>query len=261
MKRVMTYADPNQGLCNPLDLYSMVRHKKEAVQSKAGSIELTQDLLGKRTLDFSSWLPFAAKVLNISRDPLDYILVPVVIIPSDLPNRNGVGFPLKELIGWDPEQGMQAYKTFNGKPVYVEHNNSNFVEARGVIIDTFLRRMEGYGGGRIWKVVCLLAIDRTKDPTRVSKVLSGELNSYSMGAWVSGYYCSYCGADMGKCGHLNPRNATDFYELKNKLVYRLAKDPRGFEVSIVADPAYRTAISDKIIVYGDDTAVKPAFGT
>ena len=60
-------------------------------------------------LDFEQVLPFFAPQYHISPDAKDYIIVPVIVVPSDLPNRNRVGFPLKELMRANPETGQLAY--------------------------------------------------------------------------------------------------------------------------------------------------------
>jgi hypothetical protein len=107
--------------------------------------------------------------------------------------------------------------------------------------------MAGYGSGKVWKLLELLAIDRSKDPVLARKVLDGEYNTYSMGAWVEGYTCSYCQAEMGKCAHLNPKQPVDFYELNGSLVYRQIMGMKGFETSVVGTPAYVSAISDNLM--------------
>jgi hypothetical protein len=60
---------------------------------------------------------------------------------------------------------------------------------------------------------------------------------------VGGYYCSYCGADLGDCSHIQEGEVA-FYELNGKLVYKLVRDVEFFEFSMVADPAYGIAQSD-----------------
>lgn len=199
-------------------------------------------------LDITTWLPFAAKKYEISPDIKDYFFVPVITIPSDLPNRNGVAFPLASLIEFSVEYGMQAYKTFKGKPVHLEHKNDVPKEAYGVIVDSFLRKMDGYGGGKVWKLLELLAIDRTKYPEMAQRILSGEMNSYSMGAWVTSYSCSICNAAMGKCAHLHPKQPLDFYPIDDKLCFRNVHGIGGFETSIVGTPAYSVAASDRLMV-------------
>lgn len=212
-------------------------------QIKSLEVEAHPNMTDSRILSFKEWLPFCAKIYNISDNYKDYLLIPVPTIISDIPNRNGVGFPLRELVSWNIEAGCQAYKTFIGKPVYLEHNNQNPVEARGVILDSVLRKVKGFGGGKLWKVVNLLAVDRTKDPMIAQGLASGQLNSFSMGAWVTGYECGYCGAPMGKCGHIREKT-TDLYEIDGNLVFKRALGPTYFEVSIVKVPAYPYALSD-----------------
>lgn len=198
-------------------------------------------------VSFNTWLPFAAKEYHISPDYRDYVLVPVIAMPTGLPNRNGVAFPLHELKQYSVEHGMIAYQTFKGKPVCVEHDNQDPTKAIGVIVDTAMLPMKGFGGGKVWKLVLLLAIDRTKEPERARLALSGEINSYSMGAWVGSYSCSYCGSAMGRCRHIDKRNARDFYMLNGKIVYRRVHQVVGFECSQVATPAFLSAVSNQLM--------------
>jgi hypothetical protein len=246
--KVAVYSFAEDATVGPaIDVHKAIRNK---------SLEISSDLrvhsnltgLGDATqLDLTTWLPFAAKEYHISPEFSDYVLVPVFIMPSDLPNRNSVGFPLRELVKFNVAQGRQAYKTFTGKPVHYEHDNKDPHKAHGVIVDTFLKKLAGYGNGKVWKLMELLAIDRTKYPQVSSRILDGSLNTYSMGAFVQGYTCSYCHSPMGQCSHLHPNKAFDFYELNGKLVYRQVHGVEGFETSIVESPAYLTAISDKLI--------------
>lgn len=252
--RIAHYSDPSPGLVNPLDVHQQLRQKN--MREEKGTLFLEHANLGydekdSSRLELSTWLPFCAPILNISPKVQDYVLVPVVTILSDLPNRNGVGFPLSELVCWNSEHGKQAYKTFTGKPVFVEHANTVLNQARGVIVDTVMRKMTGYGKGCVWKVIELLAIDRTKDPDIAHGILKGDLNGYSMGAWVTGYSCSYCNADLGKCGHINPRARLAFSIIDGHLCYKHAHGIVGFETSIVVDPAYRSAVSNKLMVYSN----------
>jgi hypothetical protein len=170
----------------------------------------------------------------------------VIVMPSDLPNRNGVGFPLRELIRWDPEVGRQAYKTWKGMPTYSEHANDNYSQARGVIADSILRKMTGFNNGQIWKVMLLLCFDRNKYPDVANRILTGETNSYSMGAWVNSYQCSYCNAEFGKCGHIHPKKPNEMNLVNGHLAFRNAIGIRGFECSEVGTPAYISAISDAV---------------
>ncbi len=234
---------------NCIDIHKSIKSKDLEVSNRRVVVKNSSmdENLGS-TIEFSSWLPQAAVPYNISPNIDDYILVPVITIPTGLPNRNGVAFPLKQLVKFDPEQGQCAYKTFRGKPVFYEHNNNTIELAYGVIADAFLKPMLKYGQGKIWKLLELLAIDRNKYPTIVQAVLSREINSYSMGAYVDGYTCSICDSELGKCSHLHKGAPVDFYDLNGYLAFRNVYGITGFETSIVSSPAYVSAINDQIKV-------------
>lgn len=193
---------------------------------------------------FEQNLPFLSRALKISPNPNDYFFRAVPILISDLPNRNGVGMPLSELIKWNPQLKCQAYRSWLYAPMYEEHRSDVLEEALGVVADVALTPLRGFSGDTLWKVICLAAIDRTKNVSLAAEVESGELNTYSMGAMVSGYTCSYCGADEGKCRHIDPSKPVTFYELNGKLVYKLVYDISAYELSVVRDPAYPQAAHD-----------------
>lgn len=246
--RVAEYASASlmdKGLI--MDVHKEMKSKN--IERAHESLIVTSPVMesGREKLDIENWLPFAAKQYKISPDINDYFFVPVITIPSDLPNRNGAAFPLKELVKFQPEYGVQSYKTFKGKPVQYEHKNKSIEDAYGVIADTYLRKMEGYGGRKVWKLIELLAIDRTKYIEVATRVATGQVNSYSMGCWVGYYTCSYCGARLGDCSHIRPKDPLTFYELNDKLVFRNCHDNVGFETSIVETPAFSIAASDKLI--------------
>lgn len=198
-------------------------------------------------LDYETWFPFAAKVYNISPNIDDYIITPVIIMCSDLPNRNGVAFPLSELVRFHQKLGRQSYKAWKGQPVHREHDNEHPERAYGVILDASLHKLAGYAKDKLWKVVLLLAIDKKKNPEIAQKILSGELRTYSMGALVDTFTCSYCGEEIGGCDHLNEDRPLDFYEKNGKLVFRNVQGIFPIETSIVEDPAYTVALSDVLM--------------
>lgn len=198
---------------------------------------------------FEGMLPFAAKALCISANVNDYIMYPVPIMYSDLPNRNGVAFPLTELARWNVKRGCQAYMGWRMMPMFEEHRSDDHTTAIGIIADASLRKIEGMGRN-IWKVVCLAAVDRTKNVELAREVESGKINSYSMGAMVDGYTCSYCKAEIDKCDHVSLSHNIDFYEKAGTLVYRNVFGVDPYELSVVRDPAFGTATSDHLITYG-----------
>lgn len=198
---------------------------------------------------FEQKLPWLAPVMHISSNPEDYFMFPVPIMYSDLPNRNGVAFPLSELVKWNSDLKCQGYESWRYAPMFVEHQSDDITTAIGVVADVSLRKIEGYGDGKLWKVVALAAIDRTKNPELARRMEAGEINTYSMGAMVDGWTCSYCGAGEGKCAHIDPNAPVTFYELNGRMVFKNVFGIGGYELSVVEDPAYLTAISDHKISY------------
>jgi hypothetical protein len=248
------YAFAEQSL-SPIDVYK--ESKRSGVLTLAGPAAAPAIVLDNGDvrdqgisegvpMDFAQWLPYCAPVYQVSSDPRDYVMVPVIIMPSDLPNRNGVAFPLRELIKFNPELGQQAYKTWKGKPTHLDHKNEDITKAYGVIADTTLRKLVGFNEGRLWKVLSFLAFDRSKHADVCQRILDGDINSYSMGAWIAQYTCSYCDAELGKCDHLAKNKPGEMYQKDNRLVFRNCAGIEGFETSAVETPAYISAISDEV---------------
>lgn len=204
-------------------------------------------------LEVQSWLPMAAEEYAISPNINDYVVVPVIIAPTDLPNRNSVSFPYETLIKFNPRQGRLNYKSWVGKPTYTEHNHFKLEEAKGIVFDTYMTKLN-HAKGHIHKVVALCGFDRTKDRELATQILKGQRKSYSMGAFVSQYECSIC-AEVSKPGKLNTecghviRGRPKFIETRRGLVptYLLARiGIEGFEVSSVGTPAWYSATNSQL---------------
>lgn len=213
----------------------------------------TRSALNNIISEAPNWLPFAAESYEISANIRDFVMAPVVIIPSDLPNRNKTAFPYLELSSFNPEAGMLSYRTFSGKPTHIEHINRDITKAKGVVMDVAMHRMAGRLGN-LWKVVSLCGFDRTKDAALANDILTGRRDSYSMGAYVKEYSCSICGCrtkpGMGKalpCGdeHVNSKPGSAFKTFnvggKNIVGHFNAHGITGFEVSSVSVPAWASA--------------------
>lgn len=205
------------------------------------------------SIEANMWLPHAASVYNISPNLQDYILVPIPAFNSEMPNTNGDSVSLPELLRFDPQQGQQAFKTFRGKPTYIEHDNQDYSKAAGVILDVFLRPIRGFGNGRYYKVVELLAYDRTKYPRLADSILAGENNAYSVGFYYSAYTCSICGRRVGKdtvmgpCEHTHLKKPTYRVPQNGRLAYRMCHNITGFETSSVVNPAFAIAVGPHVI--------------
>ena len=201
-------------------------------------------------------LPFASEVYDISPNIKDYILVPVTIMPSDLPNRNGVAFSLKELTTFNPDSGCLGYKTWKGKGLFEEHQNNDVTKSRGIILDVSLKPITN-AHGDLYSVVTLTAWDRSKDPMLANAILTGASTCYSMGSYASDFSCSICGAlhSKGGCDHVKKgKPSFNTYEImgQRKLAYLNMVGMMGFEVSAVKDPAFVQAESPVSSVYNWD---------
>ncbi len=212
-------------------------------------------------LDYADWLPFAAKTYHVSPRIEDYILVKTVVCPSDLPNRNGIAFPAVELAKFlPPPMNRQVYKAWKGCPIHTEHDNEDHTKAHGIILDTFMTRVTGFGGGKLWKVMGLLAIDKNKYPDRAMQVLTKEVNTYSMGAMVEMFRCGYCGTECYHdpeterhigCHHISSIKNVNWgversYDGQEHLSFLNAYGISPIECSIVDDPAWAPALSDEV---------------
>ncbi len=207
-------------------------------------------------LDYETWLPFAAKTYQISPDINDYVIVCVPICPAEIPNRNGIGFPTSELVEFRPPPvSRQAYKAWAGCPAHYEHKNEVHEDAYGVILDASFHKVSGYGKGKLWKVMGLVGVDKTKYAKMAQRVLDGDINTWSMGAYVDSFSCSYCKKPMTKsqfCNHLHPSNDVDWaehqdYDGTRHLAFRNAHGINPIEISLVESPAWTTALSDHIL--------------
>ena len=226
----------------PTELYGIDTSKKEAtIGPKASG---TGDYVN---IDATFWLPLASEHYHISPKLQDYVLVPVPSVITEMPNTNGDAVTKNELLQFNPETGLVAYKTFKAKPTFLEHDNQDITKAKGVILDTYLKVLRGFGNDKHYKLIKLLAFDRTKDSDLCNRILKGEVTTYSMGLLFDSYSCSVCNNRVGKnygraCEHTTLRKPTYLHN-SGRLAYRLMHSIVGFECSCVADPAFSCAIS------------------
>jgi hypothetical protein len=100
-------------------------------------------------------------------------------------NDNYDEFPAEEL--------EKSYKTFLGKPVFVNHNNENHKRARGVVIDAVLHKDSNRDGSKDWWVELLHEVDAVRFPRLAQEILKKNIARTSMGCDVAYSVCSACG--------------------------------------------------------------------
>jgi len=157
--------------------------------------------------------------------------------------------------GWPVDQIKKSYKSFVGRPIYVEHNNSDPDRARGVILDAIYKESKLSSGILDASVYCLMEVDAQTFPKLASAIMEGKLKAVSMGADVEGTQCSACGKYASKpseyCVHiprLKGRTVTVYKEgsRSESLVFESCIKPNFFELSFVFDPADESAwVTDK----------------
>ncbi len=153
--------------------------------------------------------------------------------------------------GWPVDQVKQSYKSFNGRPCFVEHNNADPKRARGVILGSVYRETKLNSGIIDGSVYCLEELDAQTFPKLANAVMDNELNGVSMGADVEGTICSACGKYASKpseyCSHI-PRlkgQITTVYKSGRKIESRVWENcikPNFFELSSVFDPADESSL-------------------
>jgi hypothetical protein len=220
----------------------------------------------------------------------NYLYVRIRAISSRV-NKNHDGWPSIELAGgqekWDEltskhksSSGFKVqadtndeygFSTFVGKPVFVDHHNSDPKRARGVIVDAALNVLDhktAAEGDSYWgsstvdpehlpptEVELLLEIDAENFPKLAKAIIDGDIDGFSMGADVEYSKCSHCSHIASSpsefCKHIKTKGAEYDYVTADgtrtsRKTYENCFLPRFFELSAVFDPADETALTKEI---------------
>lgn len=168
-------------------------------------------------------------------------------------NQNYDGFPSDEL--------RLAYRTFLGKPIFVNHANSDPNRARGRVVGS---RFVENGADKFIQVI--QEVNAEKYPKLAHELVTGGLDSVSMGCSANRTICSYCGNEatgmFDMCAHvLNSkgqtlRRRTASGDMEDVLVYEECRDLGFFELSYVFDPADETAVVSTVVTANKVAEVK-----
>lgn len=196
---------------------------------------------------------FAAMSDGVRRED-DYLYVRCRAISSRV-NKNNDGWPSEEL--------SKSYKTFENRPIFVDHNNDNPKRTRGVIVASDLHTDEDRKAALdpyyatapdnhkppTW-VELLLEVDAKTYPKLAARIEKGELDAVSMGANIETSTCSVCAHEAATpseyCKHIKQKGLTfevtsDNGEKIKKKAYEDCYGINFFEISFVFDPADPTA--------------------
>jgi hypothetical protein len=182
--------------------------------------------------------------------------------------QSSTGFTLEASEG-DPQYG---YRSFLGKPNFIDHNNSDPGRARGVVVDSKLRVLPiehvAASGDDYWtgasldpehtpptEIELLIEIDAKEFPVYAKAARNGDIDGFSMGCDVERSKCSHCGHEATNpdeyCSHILMKGAHhDFKTADGKRISRKSYENcygiHFFEISAVFDPADETALAREI---------------
>ena len=160
-------------------------------------------------------------------------------------NDNFDEFPAEEI--------KKGYKTFVGKPVFVNHNNENHRRARGVIIDAVLHEDTNPDGSPDTWAEVLMEVDAVNFPKLADAIQKGHIDRTSMGTDVAYSICSACGnkatSPAEYCVHIPRQKGSRLYKADPKtgskegiLIREICYGLSFFENSLlVEEPADPTA--------------------
>jgi hypothetical protein len=151
-----------------------------------------------------------------------------------------------------PEEISKGYRTFIGKPVFVNHHNEDHRNMRGLIIDAALHGDKNPDGSPDTWAEGLMEVDALSYPKLAKAILLGHIERTSMGVDVEYSLCSKCGnkatTPLDYCAHI-PRakgikyvSVTASGERLQDLIREKCFGLKFFENSLlVEDPADPTA--------------------
>lgn len=172
---------------------------------------------------------------------------------SSRTNDNFDTFPADEL--------RKSWRTFIGKPVFVNHHNDDHTRMRGVIIDAALHEDTAPDGTDDTWIEVLMEVDAKRFPKLARALIKREIERTSMGCDVITSECSYCG-NVSKtpedyCVHVQRmkgqrlRRKNPDGSIEDVLVHEICRGISFFENSLlVEDPADPTAYTFGLDVRG-----------
>ena len=168
---------------------------------------------------------------------------------------------------WPSEELAKAYRTFVGRPVFVDHNNDDPKRARGVVIDARLHVEDDEKTSALdrfyssedaedlhkpptW-IELLLEVDARTYPKLATAIRKGWIDATSMGANIEYSICNICANRAENpqqyCSHIKTKGTPfEVTSSDGKKCHRNAAEHcygiNFFEDSFVFDPADPTAL-------------------
>ena len=115
-------------------------------------------------------------VAEMAKHP-NALWIRVKAIEADIPNDNGDNFPREEI--------LKSYKSFEGVPVFTNHENSKAENAKGKVVKAEWDEKEN-------AVYCTMFVDREACAPLCRAIEEGYITDVSMGTQVDYSTCSVC---------------------------------------------------------------------
>lgn len=233
-----------------LTKYASIEKILEVKEASARNEALTPSEPGENLAKF-------AKMADVGELNDGYLYVRARAISSRV-NKNNDGWPSEEL--------ARSYKSFIGRPIFVDHNNEEPRRTRGVIVDAKLHvdddedktaSLDPYYAKApdnhkppTW-VEILMEVDAKTFPKLADAIRKGDIDATSMGANIDRSVCSVCSNEAtvpsDYCEHISSGKGATFEivadngEKVQKTAYEDCYGVVFFEDSFVFDPADPTA--------------------
>lgn len=214
--------------------------------SKTADITKSEDVMVKKAINLIApdVIKSLAKVYNLSDNINEYIFPVVRCLTAQVPNSNGDRFSHEELTRFSDKHRCLVYQTFRNDPLHVEHIANDPKAARGFLPDVYYIQEDKDD----MHVIAIAAVDTTKDAPLADGILSGDIDSFSMGCICDSVKCSYCHkeafSDRDLCDHLKWHKMS---KINGKLVYEDCLGVEYQELSVVGEPADNTARTQAIL--------------
>jgi hypothetical protein len=153
----------------------------------------------------------------------DALWIRVKAIEAGIPNDNGDCFDIEEI--------KKSYRSFEGCPVFTNHENTKVENAKGKVVKAELDEKEG-------AVYCTMFIDRKANAPLCRAIEEGYVTDVSMGTQVEYSTCSECknkaytAEDYCKCVKTRKGRKNN-----GKMVYENNYGLKFIEISVVTDGA------------------------
>jgi len=215
----------------------------EMTQQEDKAVQTALNILSKDVLKA------VAKVYNISDNINDYIFPVPRAVTADEPNNNGDNFRHDELTRFSANHRCLVFQTFRNDPLHVEHAADDPKLARGYIPDAHYVTSTDNDK----HVLTVVAMDTTKDAPLAEGLLSGDVDTFSMGCICDQVRCSYskctspiANSDRDLCDHLK------WYKMSTidgELIYEDCLGVEYQELSVVGNPADPKAKTQALLKY------------